>query len=725
MSYSYLSSEQQQKPVEVTGTTQTGEKKFEWNLGRLLYKQPGETEAHAWTVRVLSVLFVLPVGLTAIVDVGRRLAFSANLCNGKSWSLIDQVSASCKALAHKVNSYFTPKKLTLEELNARSKEAMENQAKRLVSGFRQLNGGYLHSNGSFTTPTAQNGEKEIRKAKEALTEIVKAFVARNAAKTENFVDTLNDALRAIQGFLKKAARDDVYFPSKVERTGDEPLLCVHAFREFVAFCKPVFSEQFIELAKGDANFAQSLKTGVDQNILTQDEAKKEIGTRAQEVYDACLDSGVDEADQKQKEILDAAIGTGLMTQEEATAVERQEQPVEKLALATAKDVAKQGNQDEALVSQQFAKIAEQLIEKGKLAAKDQSEFMTEALKHLSQAKAALEADKEAAKKAAEDAVRKAKEEAELAEAQKVAAAQKEVEQAALQKDFEDFLELLFQEIQTLHARIERRNRLEEECRQIIQNLGTAGTPLLDTETLYRKVREISTSKKTDVQKKEELDKLIPQNFGQRAVDSITQRSELVQKLKEKIDEMAKICDLEIQPQLGVWKIFISKYNVFNRNNRARLEEANRRKIAEIEKNLNSAIKPVQNLCDKLRLTLSATPPVNSDAEVNRAEVAKILGDWRKVKEEAAQKAAQEAALRQVQEEALKKAEEEKRGQEEALKKAQEETGKKASDIVLNGPTFGERVKKIVAFPLKALWNAGAAVISAMDDTDLLEEDIFA
>jgi len=57
---------------------------FEWYLGRLFYRQPGETAAQAWTVRVLSCALVLPVALTALIDLGRCLGFLI----GKSWSLM-------------------------------------------------------------------------------------------------------------------------------------------------------------------------------------------------------------------------------------------------------------------------------------------------------------------------------------------------------------------------------------------------------------------------------------------------------------------------------------------------------------------------------------------------------------------------------------------------------------------------------------------------------------
>ncbi len=164
-------------------------------------------------MRVLSVLLLPFTILTLIVDLGRRLAFSAGLVNGKSFSLITKTGEAAQAVASKVQSVYKSymgKDLTVEQLNERSQKEIQAHAKQLVDGYRALNGGTFHTNSSFSSPHALNGERQISRAQTDLINDINAFVARNATTAEDFVQVLAQAKAMVSEQINEAAGDDVF-----------------------------------------------------------------------------------------------------------------------------------------------------------------------------------------------------------------------------------------------------------------------------------------------------------------------------------------------------------------------------------------------------------------------------------------------------------------------------------------------------------------------------------
>ncbi len=652
-------------PVEVTGTVKENatERKFEWNTGRLFYHQEGHSQTRTWAVRVLSVLFVLPVVLTALVDLGRGLGYLVGnkvesvgkIFTGKSWSLIDEVSSGVKAVADKVNAtykaYTTPKTLTTEEMNQQSEKAMKAQVKKLIDGYKALNGGYFHTNGSFSSPAALNGEKRISAAQNELVKLVDEYVARNASGTEDFAAQLKAAKAKVDGFIAETAKDELYVENKVERKGPHPFLRDFAFHEFldVLADSKTIPDRFIAIAKAQTDVPAALKSGVDQKIITPAQAKQVVQELAPAVYAQGLESGIVAAQKAEKAFLDAAQNNKLVTAEEADEIGKGARPtVGQLAAAAAKDIAKAEMISkaktpaarDAIIDAQLGKAADQLIKEKKLDPKDRTEFFVQAKKQLNAAKDAVEADVQVQKKAQEEAELKAKQAAEEAEAKRVASVKKAEDQVSLLGKFKELLDVIakkqaeldtqFKTHAELEAERERITALRTKIRETTVTVKERTMTVLEAAAVYEAdVDRISSSKAlTDAQKEQQM-KELGDGYGMETIAMIKQLGDLTPQLLKKIEEMAAISE-KIKTQHDKLIRLIAVYNVYAKNNKDKLEEANRKEVNTLEKKVFETQIGLNKQHDLLLLRgviarlRTHAPVVNVDKTGNLAEVDAIL-----------------------------------------------------------------------------------------------------
>lgn len=635
------------QPEEGSVQPEAQKNQFEWNVGRIYSQDPNLSQARVWLVRILSTLLVFPVVLTVLIDLGRRFAFAAGLVNGKSWSLIDEVSEGSKAVADRVSALFQSKVLSLEEENERAGERIRGLARRLVNGYLDLNGGYLHTNSSFSSPLALSAEKEIARAQRDLTHEVNAYVARNATKTEDFVAQLDAVKGIVKDAIDIAARDEFYIENKVERLGPPQFLkdvVNEEFSKILESNQPVFARQFVEAAKQAPDFVKSLKNGIQSNILTEEQLKEALQTQVQVVYDQGLETGLVEASNASRELLQSAEKEKLVTKQEAVAIAESVLPdVEKLAVAAAREIARKlgPSTTEAEVDQMLVKTADSLRAQGKLKAEEVNQFLTEAKVHLTKAKETVEAE-----------AFRAKQEAEGIEAQRVAEVQKAADQQSLLGKFMGMLGLINQKQDEIIAQFLRYNELEqgrqtitnqlEETRNAVVTVqGAQMTVLQAADRYYKEVGVISNKRNlTAVQKQQQIKDLANGDFSQQTIDKINELKALEPQLTGIIDEEAALSQ-EIDRQQEETVRLIAVYRVFRYNNFGGLETDNRKTVSENEKSLFAVQKTINatygqlaqketKFLNRLR-PAELTVPVNVDPEGNRREVEAILDAFEKSK----------------------------------------------------------------------------------------------
>lgn len=636
--------------IEVAGSVQT-ERHFEWNLGRLLFQREGESNARAWTVRVLSILFVFPVVLTAIVDLGRRLGYAignvsptvGKYFDGKSWSLIEKLSSAAEKASSIFNS--TPKGPTLQDLNRQSTQAMQSAVVKLIDGFRKLDGGCL-GHDSFSTPTAKAGEKQIDKAQKELAQAVHVFLSHNVAKTEDYAAQLENLKGYIRKLIQSEAADDFYIENKTLRTGPRQLVATVAFNEFLKALEetfqPVFADQFIRLAIQEPDVAQRLKMGVTQEILTPAQAKQAIEQYAPVVYSQHLETGFSEASTAVQELLDSARTNELVSPEEAEAINSKIQPdVAKLVTAAVQQIARKytPRTNDAIVREQLSSIADQLMAEKRLDPQNKTTFLIDGETQFLALKAVREAESEAQKQLREQAELREKQAAEAAEAQRIEQVQKAADQAELLGQFKDFLALIAKKQTKLDDSFHKHDQMVIEQQQIANDMDK----LLKTEVVmlcegnqvkmgllkasavyYQEKVRISRLNKTDAEKNQMMSALI--NNDKHTIDLIEQLKKVDEMLTQKLHEMATLSE-KIKSQYGELIHLIGVYNVFAKNNINRLEDANRKEIGLLGKSVSDTQKRLDTRYSNLRLRSDPTL-LNQDEAGNRAEVEALLKDYR-------------------------------------------------------------------------------------------------
>ncbi len=626
---------------------QEGQKgNFESLLGRLYRHEEGHSAVRTWTVRVLSTLFVFPVVLTALLDLARILAFSAGLINGKSWSLIDKTSDTCKALADKVQSVYksTSQEKTVEQLNEESKLQLKKHAQKLVDAYRSLNGGYFHTNGSFSAPFALNAEKQIAKEQAELIRLMKDYVVRNATSTEDFETHLAAAEKLVEEAIKTAAKDDVYVENKVERKGPRRSLAEVVDEEFLEISDYTFAKEFIDLARHEPNVAAGLDFGVKKYIITKKQAKDALAQHVQAAYVRGLEEGLDEASRVAGKIVEEAKQHNLITDEESEKIASSvSADVNALAKAAARDVARNQTEEtsDTEVTQQLSKAADNLKEVGRLKAEDETQFLTEAKAQLEAAKQAVEAER-AARQAAE----------EVEEAQRAIEVQRAQTQAGLLNTFIDYLNMVGQkqeDLLNLHKdrnqlealRQETENQVAQLSRQTVEINGRQRNIMEAAREYQRAVIAISSSKTLgDEEKRQRLQDLVNQGFDQLTIAKINEFNALVPRLQAVIDQMATLSE-KIKVKHPELLDLIAVYKVFKANNLKQLEQPTRKVVSETEKrvflvqdNLNERYNHLLLRGIVQRIKGQPVPVVNQDPEANRAEVARLLKEYAEAQIEA-------------------------------------------------------------------------------------------
>lgn len=626
-------------PVVEATAEATKQSNFEWNVGRLYASEEGESKLRVWPIRILSTLLVFPLLLTLIVDIGRRIAFSAGLINGKSWSLIDQVTGGCRAVADKVSaiyrSYKKPK--TVEELNKQSRETIRSQAKRLIDGYRALNGGYLSTNTSFSSPTALNAEKQIGRAKADLANEVNAYVARNATGTENFGEHLAVVQAIVREEINAAAGNEPYIQSKVERNGPRQLLSNWANGEVLgAFGKDSqISEQFVKLASQEPDFALSLKRGVDSGILTERQAKQAIKKQVHAAYVEGLKIGLQAADAAGMAALESGVQSQLVNEAEATFIASSIRPeVEILAAAAARDVARQQTVDttEAEVMHQLTKASDHLKQKKRLNPEDETRFLTAAKAQLAKEKEAVEAE-----------ALKQKQEAEELQAKQVAEVQKAADQASLLGKFLGILGLINKKQEEHVARFLKFDELDARRQAVTDSSETIrttevtvrGVPMTILQAAgeyYKAVAIISNSGLTSGAKKQQIKDLANQGFSQQTIDKINQLKALEPELTAVIDQQDALSQ-EIDQKHEELATLTAQFKVYKKNHLGQLEARNRDVVVKTEKNIDLAQRPLDQRHRQLtqvdvrlidRLRPEPLRVVNLDPATNRAEIEALV-----------------------------------------------------------------------------------------------------
>lgn len=624
----------------VEPTAADAKNNFEWNVGRLYSADPAQSKTRTWAVRVLSTLLVFPVVLTALLDIGRRMAFSAGLVDGKSWSLIDKASQGVQSLSARVSQAYQsltqPKVLTLEEKNEQIKNQIGRQTEKLIDGYKGLNGGLFHTNSSFSSPHALKSEKQIARAQEALRELINDYVSLNATSTEDFVEVTRAAEGLVWDSINAVAGDEYYIENKIERNGEPEFLRRVAREEFfdkvVPINRPILAEKFIALAQSEPKFALALSQGVDAKVLTRGRAQDALEGQVRAVFNNGLETGLESAEEAVQDLNRAAIVTGLLSENEALFIsDGIEVPVEVLAAAAAKDVAR--NQTDQTTDadevRQLTQAAKGLREKNRLEAEDESTFINVAREQINQARAIV---------AAEDDLLRV--EAEELEAQRAQEVLKLEAQETLLNTFSGMLSLIQSKQAEMNAQFDVYRTMEVERESVTNQLvelrsrvvtvhGHKMNVLQAASEYYRAVGEISRNKRlTSQQKKQEISDLSNHGFSQQTIDRINELKDLEPRVKEVIDNMAVLAS-EIEAKHEEILKLNAMFKVFKRNNFAGLEQ-NRAEIESVEKRVRndqtvlnrtfvSLIERKDGLMSRLRAE-ERVVLVNLDPQGNREEV---------------------------------------------------------------------------------------------------------
>lgn len=627
----------------VEGAKAETQSKFEWNVERLFAHNENHSLFRTWFVRILSLVVGIP---TLFLDLVRLGAFKLNLVDGKSFSLIDKASEGCQSLAAKVSAAYsyltTPKELTLDEQNEISKQKMKDAAAKYVASYQDLNGGYFHSNNSFSTPHALKAEAGIRSAKRELISLANEFAIRNAGSTDGVSRVIGTAKELVRFAIDEAAQDNVYIENKVARLSPRLALRDVAFAEFEhAFEHPMnkssLASKYVELASNSENFAADLRKGVESGILTEEQAKGAVGLQAEASYVNALKEGAQEAETAVTAVLNAGIKEGVVSRDEAVAInEKIQPPVEDLAQAAAKDIAKD-DISEMQVKTKLIQTSKALQKAKRLKDKDVSAFLTSAEAALAKAKVEVEAER----------IRLEAETVRL-EAERVALVQKTASQQSLFSQFDGMLELISKKQSELTSqfvsydqmeidRLEIAKQLEEIRDEKVTIRGSQVTILSAAGEYFDVLVKLSASSMTPIERKNQLDALEAQGFTAQTIAKIEQLKALEPRFRDLINRQAALA-VDAEKNHDEVVRLKAVYRVFRKNNFKGLETANRKAVGAQEvviertqKTLNDRhLGLVGKSGIRARLTLDQpSSAVNVDPEANRSEVAALVENFRK------------------------------------------------------------------------------------------------
>ena len=633
-------SEQEMAAVfpEVVATAQE-KQGFESLVGRIFLHREGDSTAKSWAVRVLAVLLLPFTVLTTIFDAGRFAAYKAGLINGQSYSLIDMTSNSCQSAVAKVNSvynsYMHPVR-TIEQENKETVKQMEKLSKELVETYKALNASH------FSDSRALKAAQKIPELQECLINEINAYV-RNASSPEEFNERLQTAREKVVEEITKAAGDRVYIANKIERRGPPSLLAGQIIAEFnKAFesNEATLSSTFSQIARqGGSEVVSSLKAGVEQGRLTEEQAGKAVEAHAVTLFNESLVEGLEMAGEVTKTFLKKATDEGLVNEVQAsTASQKATADVPELAIAAAKDVARtstEGTSDQE-IDHQLIKAAEKLIEQGRLPKENESQFLTKAKDQVQVIRKQIKAERQALLQQEHEA----REALELREAKAIRKVELVKQQGKLMDTFFGFFNVVRGKQDTLAKLHEEHAALSgalSHARNAYTNLqngtievGGAKLRALEAAKIYSiEVNRISGLRVPDAERERLLNELVKQGFDQNTVEIIAQLNTFSQdQIIPIVKDMGDVSKQIIASREEV-KELLKDYDVFKNNNINFLEKDQQRRVIDVEKQVLALDKKFDDLQAKdLRIPFvqrkNQRVPVETDPEFNRMRVEEIL-----------------------------------------------------------------------------------------------------
>ncbi|HSX11551.1 MAG TPA: hypothetical protein VLF94_07555 [Chlamydiales bacterium] len=619
--------------VAIEGTIE--QRKFQSILGNEIFiRKEGESLPRAIAIGAL----VLPlIPLIAVYDLVRYGMFRWGKCDGQSWSLIHKANTAVAELSKKVEAATAQKVLTKEDLNARSERVIGAHVGKMIEAFRDLGGGFFGK--LYNASSVLKAEKEIAGTKDLLVQDIIVYLERNVTKPADFAAHLASVKTYIDRCIAKEAKDDRYAANIVERMGPRPLLSDWVREEFrqhlnghswiahsflaevdknytadrVAGAQKVKEEQPGSSVNADAlfipeaaqNLIANLKVGVDQEIITSEQAKAKVQGLVRDVYPQVIaSSGLTQAAETVNAVLEEGVQRKLMTPNDVAQINGTVHPTPKeLATAVVQNIILYKEQNPAAkpaaLDQKIASAAQELKAQEKLAVTDEVEFLNEAKDQLSavqadldaKAQVVLQAQKEA--EAAEMIRIQQEAEEQLEAAQQAEAAQKlAVEKQNLSDALKNFLGTISEKQKTLvaayglyEAQAAKQFEIVEMINQILQakvKVGKTEKTVLEA-YLFRmdKVKEISASKLTPAEQRAKLAQF-NKDLGPDAMSVISQ----VHGLEEALDMQREVMSQTIQI-IEAYDLEVANdiatYKQLAKGEKKRLDQELKREIEALEK----------------------------------------------------------------------------------------------------------------------------------------------
>ena len=316
----YISKESKLEHTENLNTTvegKLGNRKFESILVKELYShKEGQSKLRTVAIAVLSTITGL-FAVTAIYDAIRYGLFQYGKCDGKSWSLIDKAEKPLSELSSKIRSVFSKNVESLspaEQKNIQLKGEMKRQVNKIVEGFKQQNGSFFNPNKLFSAPSAIAGRKQIISSQEKLASAMGEFLENNVSNTSEFSTQFNELKEHVRTLFNESAKDSIFIRNKFS-FDHSPLEYVRdlGFNGVMEHLqanvqigeaylsrvdKDYISDQELNIAPNapqgesipNANLVKNLKSGVNAQVITLNQAKAKLTEHLKEAFIQTLEA---------------------------------------------------------------------------------------------------------------------------------------------------------------------------------------------------------------------------------------------------------------------------------------------------------------------------------------------------------------------------------------------------------------------------------------------------
>ncbi|OGN56205.1 MAG: hypothetical protein A2796_04670 [Chlamydiae bacterium RIFCSPHIGHO2_01_FULL_44_39] len=353
-------------PTPVVEATVKGKKpEFESIMKTSFSKGQGHTMTRTVAVGLISTLFF---PLLVLVDLGRWLAFSVGLVNGKSFSLIDKTSDACQKVANKIYVLW----------NGTVEKRVGKDVKNLVNAYRRFN------DGLFNSSPAVSAEQDIRKYQQSLVKLIGELAGEKSSSTAQFASQVQEAKQFVVTAIQKASLGSLYIENKVKRKGPPPCLGDVIQKEFLAafgLSTSALGLAYGKLAVKEADFPAALRLGLDNQYFLSDHVKEIIQKVAPKIFLNKLPEGLKPAQEFTEGFLSSAVTKKLISKEEKRELVKQAKvDISELASGAAVDILMRapGVASDEEVVQQLEAAAENSITQGYLQPTDKPEFIAKA-----------------------------------------------------------------------------------------------------------------------------------------------------------------------------------------------------------------------------------------------------------------------------------------------------------------------------------------------------------